>query len=327
MGKILNDELKTFIFGAVDIFEDGDWVCFSRFTEKQSLWLKNNGFQNERYSSSGIRLELITKGGLLSFDYHSEKSTKGDLAIFGLEITIDGLPYYHIYKEELPITDKIKFEIPKHNDAVHVAVYFPLRASIKLKDVILPDDAQPARKDLKILTLGDSITAGAVCRHPNHCYVNLIADNLNAEVVNQGVGGARFFPDFIDVLPFEPDIVTIAYGVNDFGDGVLISKMPKMFFEKIYRIYNEKKVFVLLPIWFGKEEESKVNTFDEGRKYLKELAQKYPNFLVIDCKEFVPHLSEFFWDEANLHPNDLGFLYYGKNLTNQIKTLLNVDNK
>ena len=79
---------------------------------------------------------------------------------------------------------------------------------------------------------------------------------MNAEVVNQGVGGARFFPDFIDVLPFEPDIVTIAYGVNDFGDGVMISKMPKMFFEKIYRIYNEKKYLYYFP--FGLVRKRKV---------------------------------------------------------------------
>lgn len=321
MGKILHEELKTFIFGAVDIFKDDDWTCFSRFTKEQGIWLKNNDFRNERYSSSGMRLEFVTKGGLISFDYHSEQSTKGDLAIFGLEITINGLPCYHIYKEKLPITDNVKFKIPKYMDGVHIAVYFPLRASLKLKNVILPDDTQPVRKDLKILTLGDSITAGAVCRHPNHCYVNLIADNLNAEVVNQGVGGAKFCPDFIEVLPFDPDIITIAYGVNDFGEGVLISEMPKKFFEKVYRIYKDKKVFVLLPVWFGKED-SKGNTFDEGRRYLKEIAQIYPNFTVIDCKNFVPHLSEFYWDEAALHPNDLGFLYYGENLTKQIKNNL-----
>ena len=81
-------------------------------------------------------------------------------------------------------------------------------------------------------------------------------------------------------------------------------------------------MFVLLPIWYGGETKAKKdNTLDDGRKYLQDIANKYA-FNVVDCKNFVPHLSEFYWDDENLHPNDLGFLYYGHNLSKRIKEFL-----
>lgn len=315
------ESLRQYLFGALDIFEEDGWICFSRFTDNQGIWLKNNGFPRDRYSTSGMRMEFETRGGLLAFDYHAEQSTRSDFPIFGLEITVDGLPSYHLYKEELPLDDKIEFIIPEADDFVHVAVYFPLRASLKIKNVVFPDDAQCVKKNLKILTLGDSITAGAVCKHANHCYVNILADKLNAELLNQGVGGARFFPDFLEKLPFCPDIVTVAYGVNDFIDGVLFTEIPNIFYEKLYSLYKEKKIIVLLPIWYGLENANNKKTLEQGRKYIKEIAEQYPNISVIDCKEFVPHLAEFYWDSESLHPNDLGFLYYGNNLFEKIKDL------
>lgn len=323
LGIISKEELSPYIFGAVDTFEYDGWVCFSRFTEKQGQWLKNNNFPREKCSASGMRLEFNTKGGMLSFDYYSEQSTcVGNAPIFGLEITLDGMPAYHIYREELPLTDKVEFEIPNSDDFVHVAVYFPLRASLRIKNVIMPDDVRPVKKELKILTLGDSITAGAVCKHSNHCYVNFIADKLNAELLNQGVGGSKFPPEFLDDLPFDPDIVTVAYGVNDFFAGVILSETPKIYFEKIYERYKDKKILVLLPIWCGREDTGEENKLELGRKYIREIAQKYPNTSVIDCKNFVPRLPEFYWDDECVHPNDLGFMYYDNNLIKSIKPLI-----
>ena len=314
MSIISKKELSIFIFGAISIIEEDGWIRFSRFTEKQCVWLEQHGFPRDRYSTSGMRLEFLTRGGQISFEYQSEQSNNGNVAIFGMEITVNGIPAYHIYKEELPISDRIDFEIPKHCDYVHVAVYFPLRATLRIKNVVMPEDSKAVNKELKILTLGDSITAGAVCRHSNHCYVNMIADKLNAQLINQGVGGACFSPDFLEELQFRPDIVTVAYGVNDFLGNSLFTETPHKFFEKLNALYPDNRIFCLLPIWCGNQNIIDGKTLDMGRQYIKEIAEKYQNISVIDCVNFVPHLAEFYWDDVKLHPNDLGFLYYGNHL-------------
>ena len=322
MRIVSKEELSKFIFGAVSIMEEDGWFRFSRFTETQCAWLATHGFPRDRYSTSGMRLEFMTRGGQLSFDYQSEQSSNGNVAIFGIEITVNGMPAFHIYKEELPTLDRIEFEIPEHCEDVHVAVYFPLRATLKIKNVVLPADSKAVKKELKILTLGDSITAGAVCRHSNHCYVNILADKLNAQLINQGVGGACFSPEFLEELQFRPDIVTVAYGVNDFSANSLFTETPCKFFEKLCTLYPDSKLFCLLPIWCGNQKSVDGKTLDMGRQYIKEIAEKYQNISVIDCVNFVPHLAEFYWDDINLHPNDLGFLYYGNHLYKRLAELL-----
>ena len=57
-------------------------------------------------------------------------------------------------------------------------------------------------------------------------------------------------------------------------------------------------------------------------KHSTKIAEKYQNISVIDCVHFVPHLTEFYWDDVNVHPNDLGFLYYGNHLYKRLAELL-----
>ena len=323
------EKISPYIFGAIRIYEENDWICFSRYTQVQDIWLDNNDFSRDRFSTSGMRLEFTTHGGRLSFDYEATKGSNGDSLILGIEIVADGIPVYHFYKEEsscenkISYADKISYEIMPSDKSVHICVYFPLRASLKLKNLIIPEDAQIVNKKTKLLAYGDSITAGAVCQHSNHSYVNILADHLNAELVNQGVGGMRYSSEFLDKLPYEPDIITVAYGVNDYSSGTLFDEEPQKFLEKIYNMYANKKVLVLLPIWCGKETDQIINghTLEEGRKHIQDIANKY-SFNVIDCKNFVPHLSEFYWDDINLHPNDLGSLYYGHNLLKKLEEIL-----
>jgi hypothetical protein len=44
----------------------------------------------------------------------------------------------------------------------------------------------------------------------------------------------------------------------------------------------------------------------------------FPNVTVIDCSDFIPPLPDYFTDDIMLHPNDMGFLYYGHKLANII---------
>ncbi len=320
------EKIKELTLGAVRIWEGEDgFIHFSRFTEKQAKLIVERDFAPHDRATASIKIEFMTCGGEISFEYTAIKATESDC--FNIEITQNGVPVHHVYTEGTSSeAGELKYIVPQSAIPVPTAIYFPNLAGMQIKNLILPDDAAPVKKSMKILALGDSITHGEWANHANHTYINMVANELNAEVVNQGVRGDNFFADNIDEdLPFDPDIVTVAYGVNDYACGELFTENPGKYLEKLYGLYSTKKIFVILPIWYSKENAVlKGHTLEEGRMYIKELAEKYPNMTVINCANVVPHLPEFYHDEIMLHPNDLGYFYYGTHVSKALKKELGI---
>ena len=314
---MLIDNIEKFLHGAVRVWQEEGYFCFSRFTEKQDTVLDGRGYEIQKKCSTGMRIEFTTKSGEISFDYKGYRGVSTD--IFGVDIVIDNLPVYNYSAEELPVENTFSYTITHSDTSRKVAVYLPNLSEIQIKNLNLPDDATPVVKDLKLLTLGDSITHGYLAKHQNLTYANILADELSAELVNQGIGGEIFCPDNLDEdLPYNPDIITVAYSWNDWARGVLFGEdMPK-YLEKLDKIYHGKKIFILRPIYY-KHELAVVDghTLIESSLHIKECAERYSNMTVIDCHDFVPPLSDFYYDV--IHPNDFGYIYYGHNLVKEIK--------
>ena len=163
--------------------------------------------------------------------------------------------------------------------------------------------------------MGDSITQGYDAAHPNQTYVNLLADAWDASVLNQAIGGDVFCPENLDpALDFAPDIITVAYGTNDWTLQVLQSGAAGEYLDKLTMLYPGVPVFVLLPLWREVENELRGGiTLQQGRELLASWAENRENVFVIDCHHFVPFLPEYFYDGV-LHPNDMGYLYYARAL-------------
>ena len=78
-----------------------------------------------------------------------------------------------------------------------------------------------------MIMFGDSITHGYDALNPSFSYANRLADLLNADFVNKGIGGERFFPTLAQLKDdIEPDYITVAYGTNDWAHS------PKEVFDK-----------------------------------------------------------------------------------------------
>ena len=80
-------------------------------------------------------------------------------------------------------------------------------------------------------------------------------------------------------------------------------------------------VFVILPIWRGREDDDEVfelGTLQSVRDRIAAEAAKYPNMTVIDAKNFVPHYEDFFGDKV-LHPNAMGMSQYALHLFAALK--------
>lgn len=317
------DTLRTFMTGALRIWEEDGYFRFSRFTEKQEAVLEANGYEHQYKASTGMRLEFMSCGGVISFAYKTSPAS-GSGEYFGIEITADQLPIYHLYQEEMADNGMLCCRIPDTEKPCHVVVYFPNLAKLQIKELVIPEDSAPVSKSRKILMTGDSITQGYWSKHMNLTYSNILADALGADLLNQSIGGARFCEDYLDSeLPFVPDVITVAYGVNDWAGGVLWSGAAERYLEKLHALYPHQKIFILLPIWYaGGTADIDGRSLQDGRQYIRSCAQKYANMQVLDGLHFVPHLPEFYWDNEQLHPNDMGFLQYGYQLTREIKAYL-----
>ena len=66
-----------------------------------------------------------------------------------------------------------------------------------------------------MLMLGDSITHGYDAISPSNSYASLVADMLDANAINKGIGGEVFWPQFAAMLDnITPEIITVAGPVS-----------------------------------------------------------------------------------------------------------------
>ncbi len=180
----------------------------------------------------------------------------------------------------------------------------------------------PINNDKKILMYGDSITHGYDALNPSNKYATRLANALGYDEYNKAIGGEIFFPALAKIKqPFTPDIITVAYGTNDWSktDKVLFDKNCKAFFENLAENYPDTPIFAITPIW-RKEIPTATKPFgdfsliEEG---IREAAKNLKNVTVVRGFDFVPKEEKYFAD-LRLHPNDTGFECYFKNLYKEI---------
>lgn len=314
------EQLRQITHGALRIWEEDGAFCFSRFTPAQAAQLRLRGRTPREDASASMRLEFFTHGGPLAFDY---TVTPGSgRSYYGIEIALNGISSHLIYRETNVDAGHLTYTIPCSAEPTRVTVYFPHSVRLRIRNLSLPGDLTASRRSMNYLALGDSITQGHDAARPSQSYVNQLTDALDAQVLNQAIGGEVFCPENLDSdLPFSPDLITVAFGTNDWDYGQLVTDIPKAYLDKLTGLYPHTPILLLLPIWRQEEPELRAGiTLAQGRDFLARCAGNYPNIHVIDCSRFVPAEPAYFFDVAT-HPNDAGFACYGENLIQTVKGL------
>ena len=326
--KLTKEQLKSILIGAVEISEENGKFSFSRFTEKQIAYYKEKSPLNlfrKVHASAGMRLDFLTDGDTLSFDFQIKSASSR--TFYSIDCYIDGIFCDEVYVMNVLCKKRgsVSFAIP---EGIHrVSVYFSNLMRTDIENIILENASilTPIKSKENILFLGDSITQGYDAYHSSLSYANRIARALDANILNQAIGGEIFDADILDEnLPFDPETVIVAYGTNDWAlqssfDALIDA--AKCFFLKLKSIYPEKKIVYISPIWRGETEKASfpTGTFENTAKALASLATDCGLF-VVDGFSLTPHLADFFADK-NLHPNDLGFAFYAENLLDSLKNI------
>lgn len=314
---ISQETLRSVTYGALNIRLEDDYYHFYRFNDAQMDYYreKNSGFYLKSKATAGVNLDFYTDSDNFGFDYKIESGSSRKFYHF--DIYVDGILVHHCGENPMWIMNgRVDAKIP---DGEHqVTLWLPNLSCAMLKNITLDDGAsvRPVGRKTSMICWGDSITQGYDAIFPSLAYPNRLAKHFDAEMINQAIGGERFVPGILGTdLGVKPDIITIAYGTNDWSGRTreeFIEGTDK-FLEGIAAQYPESKVFVITPIWRGDNARiTKFGTFSDARQYVADKAASL-GFSVIDGIELTPHYYEFYSD-LRLHPNDLGFGEYTRNL-------------
>ena len=307
--------------GALLVAEENGAVVFHRFTEAQrKVYESNHGFWLKTFADSGIRLEFTTDAAKFSMRGTAEAASSRNFCFF--DVSVNGALVKHVGTHSIPDEPEFDFEVELPKGINSVAVYLPGLSKAMLKSLEFTEATEiaPIVKKRRIICYGDSITQGYDARYPSLAYTNIIADMLDAEIVNKAIGGDRFNPE-LAALPDAGhfDLVIVGYGTNDWSHElreVLVDKSER-FFAALEKNYPGVPVCAILPLWrHDWMRVTDVGTFEEGHKIIRAAAEKHPNVKIVNGWELLPHLESCVSD--GLHPNDFGFQFMARNLLKQL---------
>ena len=318
MRKLSLQEIKAVTVGALSIEKTNEGYRFYKCTKKQiAAWYDfelDLGKRSE--TTTGVRLDFYTNSTVFAF--RVKKQGRYD-------VYIDNIFKYSFNEYDFDYTTekKISLDGRKHR----ITLYLPSHSIGILDCFKLDDDAyiEPTVFERKILFLGDSITQGWDSKYDSLSYAQIISRYFKADSVVQGIGGAIYLPSTFDSdINFEPDIVIVSYGTNDWNYHKDIKQARKLcseFLDCVTEKYGDKKIFAISPIFRGDQNiEKYIGTFESCISYIEKEIKKH-NIILIEGKKLTPHLSDFFCDDY-LHPNIIGHSVLAQNLIFEIQKKL-----
>ncbi len=328
--RLTLDQIKQISFGAYAITEKADGVHYQRCTDKQiAAWGALHPDLGERAGySSGIVLDFHTSSKTLRID--TSNGSQFEYYINGVLRSVTNMKHLRLENKyfELSLCDSLGGGY----DECRVTVCFPRgNDPVVIKYVELDDGASliPHRYDSKLLFYGDSITQGCSSVVHSFCYTHMVAEFLNAECHNLGVGGGRMDISTVDDIGFKPDNVVISFGTNDFTHHKTLDALRAKadeFMGAVKELHKDtaKNFFVISPLWradlekwVANEEKGRtLSSLSDARAAIIECAKKH-GMIHINGLELVPPFPEYFRDEY-LHPNDLGFCLYAQGVIKEI---------
>ena len=320
MNLLERDDLPTLQTGCIQTEPTSSGLILRRLTSKQLAHFKSLG------EPSDIRARCAA-GIMLCFDTDSPtldltgRILTGARTYAGFDVEVDGRVIEAHRIDTSPETRTLRlFDLPA-GPTRRIVVTFPQSAIVELDALTLASGskaAASASNRKRYLAIGDSITHGMDARGPSSAYAVQLARLLDMELLNVGVGGHIYDLEALDDdLPFKPDLVTIAYGTNDWSRGTSQAEIAATVKQYLTRLLESTaaaaSVYVLTPIWRQNGDEAKPSgTLVEFSSAIATAASTFEAVRVVDGTTLVPHLPDLYAD--GVHPSDEGFLHYAINL-------------
>lgn len=336
--KLELEQIKSITTGAVCVEKENGKIRFHRFTEQQEIVYGKGGAEQGKtlnvrcVASAGIRFWFKTNSQTLKLKFEIQKGSSRRYYSFDVFVNGKAVGYLDNFSGvqlprnytgvELPLGNAEK-EFALGEGDKEVCVYFPWSVCPLLEEISLDEGAYviPVKPSKKLLAFGDSITQGYDALRSSMRYTSLLADKLQAEEFNKGIGGEVFIPALAQTKDdISPDYITVAYGTNDWSKETEedFKVRCREFFVAISNHYPQAKIFAITPIWRKDyQAEKEFGPFERVEKGIQAAVAALANVTVISGFDFVPKNEKYFSD-LRLHPNDKGFEYYSDNLYSEI---------
>lgn len=317
MEKTLSfEEVKSITQNVLSVREVGaNAYRFDRFTEAQYA-IYGQPYYGGAHCTPTTCFDFYYDGSLIKFDFLPVSRTSRNFLAF--DLYADGVMEYtaltYLGGEGQTF---FYYEFPTRKRR-RVQIFFPFSAGVEIHNVRLDADASfsptPTAGRQKLLILGDSITHGYDARQTSLAYSTAVARYFDTVTLNQAVGGYVFNPAMLDEnLPFAPDLITVAYGTNDWGryrqDAERYAAVSGEYIDKLAAMYPAAKIFGITPIWRANtDKHPECMPFEKVYEILEGHYARHQNITVIDGRRCVPHILEAYTD--GLHPNTIGQSLY-----------------
>ena len=321
------EQVRSITHGTAYLEEDNGFFRFHRFTAEQEETYESlhPDLAIKTPATAGVRLAFETDSKALAFQFRLIKASSREVG--RIDVYVDGVMVAHTGQPEYREGVTCRTAIELSEGTKYVEIYLPWAMRADLGAIELDDGATlaPVSRRLTWLVFGDSITQGYDCKYPSLSYVSTVARLLDANELNKGIGGEVFFPELLEKADaIEPDLITVAYGTNDWsrGDRPKFEENCRAFYERLSALYPNAKIFALSPIWRnnGTEETGFGAPVTCVYDVLCEKTADLANVTVIRGDAFIPHLKAFTTD--GLHPNDIGFQIFAQALASELSAHL-----
>ncbi len=325
-------ERSEFYKGMLALKQGENGVVPVRFTDQAMeayYAVKSEAFRLRAMSPAGIFLDMETDAKAIRIDFDVLGAAR-PFADFGL--VVDGvvqpaesnpLSQTGPLPKRLSLSSQFSFDGHRH----HIELFLPHLVELELRAVELADanyaNPVPERKRL-LFAFGDSITQGMTVQNPYCTYPVLLARALGMELRNFGVGGGVYHEGVLGAYPRKPDLITVAFGVNDWVIQPSMRQFEKTcrdFFERFHEMYSGIPSYIVTPFWHLKEREANaIGTLEELRRKVTEICADYD---VTDCfqgNQLIPSDPAYFAD-GMIHPNGEGFAHIALQMFSRIKNV------
>jgi len=332
--KLSFQQMQSITLGVERMAESERGVDFFRFTQEQEALYQERSadFYKKSFASAGVQLRFRTDSRNLGLEI--TVSSGSSRSFFCVELFVNGKradTLTNFCVEEMtgnytqkacPLGDFAKTFTLGEGEK-EVCLYLPWSTKTTIRALTLDDGAMvtPVKPQKRMLCFGDSITHGYDALFPSNHYTVQLAKLWDAEACNKAIGGEKFFPALAAARStFQPDVITVAYGTNDWRHTtheVFVNNCGG-FLKNLRETYPDARIVVLTPIWRKDLDiASEVAPFEKLGELMQRIASEVRDIQVVQGFHFIPADPECFGD-LRLHPNDKGFAHYFENLAKQI---------
>lgn len=314
------NRICTFTRGCDDLCDLDGEIFFDRIgAAGRAYYDPNPAWYLRARCPAGVVIEMKTDASAVDIHLRMRGGARSYVTV---DAVVENCLVSSVHSQQLQGDLRGTLALPPCDHARLVQIYFPHSAAANLvsMDLVEANSVEPVEPARTLLTLGDSITQGMDAVHPSQTYAAVAARQLGMGLQNYAIGGAVFARESFPRPPAtKPDLITIAYGTNDFTEGRSV-QMARSYLEQVRDFFPDTPIAVLIPLWrTDGDVDGWCNpsgmSIPDYRNSLRSIAAEL-NFQVIDHQWLLPAVASLYVD--GLHPGDVGHSILGVNLGNRL---------